>query len=159
MKKSEITIYEDNNSIHLEVLLQNETVWLTQAQMVTLFERDQSVISKHIRNIFKEKELDEKSNMQILHIANSDKPVNAYSLDVIISVGYRVKSKKGTQFRIWATQLLKSYLVNGYVINEKILNEKITELTNHLQTLSLLIMNDITVVKYAVMNIMKSNKS
>ena len=76
-----------------------------------LFQRDQSVISRHIRNVFNEKELDEKSNMQKMHIANSDKPVSFYNLDVIISVGYRVKSIQGTQFRQWATQRLKNYLV------------------------------------------------
>jgi hypothetical protein len=85
--------------------------------MAELFERDQSVISRHIRNVFKEDELDEKSNMQKLHIANSDKSVAFYNLDVIISVGYRVKSIRGTQFRQWATQRLKDYLVKGYAIN------------------------------------------
>jgi hypothetical protein len=92
--KNEIILYQPDSSVQLDVMLENETVWLTQAQMVILFDRDQSVISKHIKNIFKEKELDEKSNMQILHITNIDRPVAFYSLDVIISVGYRVKSHR-----------------------------------------------------------------
>ncbi|WP_321538543.1 virulence protein RhuM/Fic/DOC family protein [Flavobacterium piscinae] len=96
--------------------------------MVALFQRDQSVISRHIKNIFKEGELEEKSNMQKMHIANSDKPVAFYNLDVIISVGYRVKSKQGTQFRQWATKRLKELLVQGYSLNEKRLAQKEQEI-------------------------------
>ncbi len=120
----QIEIYKSvDNSVELQVNLDKDTVWLTQEQLVLLFQRDQSVISRHIRNVFNENELDEKSNMQKMHIANSDKPVSYYNLDVIISVGYRVKSKQGTQFRQWATQRLKDYLVNGYALNEKRLKE------------------------------------
>ena len=101
MNKNEIVIFEtEDRSIVLPVAVDNETVWLNQSQMIELFGRDQSVISRHIRNVFKEGEVDEKSNMHFLHIANSDKPVAYYSLDVIISVGYRVKSQRGVQFRI-----------------------------------------------------------
>ena len=85
---------------HIDVRMQRETVWLTQAQMAELFNRERSVIGRHIRNVFAEGEHDEKSNVQFLHIANSDKPVAIYSLDVFISVGYRVKSVRGMQFRI-----------------------------------------------------------
>ena len=121
---SEIEIYKSSeNNIELQVNFENDTVWLAQEQLVLLFKRDQSVISRHIKNVFKEGELEEKSNMQKMHIANSDKPVTFYNLDVIISVGYRVKSKQGTQFRQWATQRLKDYLVQGYAINEKRLKE------------------------------------
>lgn len=94
--------------------LENDTVWLTQAQMAELFQKDQSVIARHIRNVFKEGELEEMSNMQILpNTFSKYKPTGVYSLDVIISVGYRVKSKRGTQFRIWANKILKEYLVKG----------------------------------------------
>jgi hypothetical protein len=117
--KAEIILYQPDNSIQLEVRLENETVWLTQAQMVTLFERERTVITKHINNVFNEGELDEKSNVQFLHIANSDKPVKIYNLDVIISVGYRVKSQRGTFFRRWATKILKNYLLHGHVINQR----------------------------------------
>lgn len=91
----------------IDARFEDETVWLSQAQMCELFGRERSVITKHIRNIFEEGELDEKSNVHFLHIANSDKPVKYYNLDVIISAGYPVKSQQGTQFRIWATQRLK----------------------------------------------------
>lgn len=124
MMKHQVEIYKSvDNSVELQVNLDKDTVWLTQEQLVLLFQRDQSVISRHIRNVFNENELDENSNMQKMHIANSDKPVSYYNLDVIISVGYRVKSKQGTQFRQWATQRLKDYLVKGYALNEKRLKE------------------------------------
>ena len=118
--KGEVVIYQPDNSIHLEVLTDQETVWLTQAQLSMLFQRDQSVISRHLNNIFKEGELDEKSNMQILHITNIDRPTSFYNLDVIISVGYRVKSHQGVLFRQWATRVLKEYILKGYVINQRI---------------------------------------
>lgn len=121
MGKGEIIIYQSpDGHTQLDVKLEEDTVWLTQAQMVDLFGRERTVITKHINNIFREGELEEKSNVLFLHIANSDKPVKLYNLDVIISVGYRVKSKRGTQFRIWANKVLKEYLVKGYAINEKI---------------------------------------
>lgn len=116
--KNEIVLFENQN-VKLEVNVKDETVWLTQEQMVNLFGRDQSVISRHIKNIFKEKELDEESNMQKLHIANSDKPITLYNLDVIISVGYRVKSQNGIIFRKWANKILKDYLLKGYAVNQK----------------------------------------
>ena len=90
---------------------------MTQAQMTSLFAVDRTVITRHVNNVFKENELDEKSNVQFLHIANSDKPVKFYSLDVIISVGYRVKSKRGVEFRKWANAVLKQYILKGYAIN------------------------------------------
>lgn len=121
---SKIEIYTNkNNETSIEVQFENDTAWLTQGQIVKLFERDQSVISRHINNVFKEGELGKESNMQKMHIANSDKPVEFYSLDVIISVGYRVKSKQGTKFRQWATSRLKDYLIQGYAINQKRLDQ------------------------------------
>ena len=121
---SKIEIYTNkNNETLIEVQFESDTAWLTQGQIVKLFERDQSVISRHINNVFKEGELDKESNMQKMHIANSDKPVEFYSLDVIISVGYKVKSKQGTQFRQWATSRLKDYLIQGYAVNQKRLDQ------------------------------------
>lgn len=125
----------------LEVALEQETVWLSQAQMATLFERDQSVVSRHIRNVFREGELDEESNMQKMHIANSDKPVVFYPLDVIISVGYRVKSQRGVQFRQWATQVLKQHLVEGYTLNQKRLKERGVEFEQAVNLLSRTLVN------------------
>ncbi|MEO8146388.1 MAG: virulence protein RhuM/Fic/DOC family protein [Bacteroidia bacterium] len=121
---NEIEIYQSpDKHIQVEVKFEHETVWLTQSQITKLFQKDRTVITKHINNVFKEGELDEKSNVQKMHIANSDKPVAFYNLDVIISVGYRVKSKQGTQFRQWATQRLKDYLVKGYAVNQKRLEQ------------------------------------
>ena len=114
----EITVFQaPDGAVRVEVRLERDTVWLTQQQMAELFGRERSVISKHVRNVFREGELDEKSNVQNLHIAGSDKPVGYYSLDVIISVGYRVKSARGTQFRIWATGVLRDHMVKGYTVN------------------------------------------
>jgi prophage maintenance system killer protein len=107
----------------LDVRLERDTVWLTQAQMAELFGRERSVLTKHVNNVFKEGELDKESNVQILHIAGSDKPVSLYNLDVIISVGYRVKSQRGTQFRVWATNVLRQHLVQGYTVHERRLKE------------------------------------
>ena len=115
--KNEIFIFEMQN-VRLEVNVKDEMVWLTQAQISKLFDRDIGVISRHIKNVFEE-ELDEKSNLQKMQIANSDKPINLYSLDVIISVGYRVKSKNGVAFRKWANNVLKDYLLKGYAVNKK----------------------------------------
>ena len=120
--RGEIILYQPDEAVRLEVRLEDETVWLTQAQMAELFQRNQSVIARHISNIFKDEELDKKCNMQFLHIANSDKPVMFYSLDVIISVGYRVKSIRGTQFRQWANKVLKEYLLKGYSVNQHLSN-------------------------------------
>ena len=119
-QNGEIILYQPDNSIRLEVRMEEDTVWLTQAQMAVLFQRSISVISRHIQNIFKEEELVEKSNLHFLQIANSDKPVAFYSLDVIISVGYRVKSIQGTRFRQWANSVLKEYLLRGHAINQRI---------------------------------------
>jgi hypothetical protein len=121
---SEILIYQtEDGKTKIQTRLEHETVWLTQEQIVVLFQRDQSVISRHINNVFKEGELVKEGNMQKMHIANSDKPVLFYNLDVIISVGYRVKSHRGVQFRKWATALIKEYLVKGFAMNDELLKE------------------------------------
>ena len=119
-EKKEIVLFEtEDKKITLNVAVEEDTVWLTQSQMVELFQRDVSVISRHIRNVFKDGEVEEKSNLHFLQIANSDKPVALYSLDVIISVGYRVKSNRGVEFRRWANSVLKQYILQGYAINQK----------------------------------------
>jgi len=120
--KSEIIIYQSGDGkIKVDCRLEGETVWLTQAQIASLFGRDVSVISRHIKNIFAEGELDAKSNLQNLQIPNSDKPVAFYSLDVILAVGYRVKSPQGTLFRQWATTVLHEYLQKGFTMNDDFL--------------------------------------
>ncbi len=127
--RGEIVMYEaPDGDVRVEVRLERETVWLTQQQLAELFGRERSVISKHLRNLFRDGELDEGSNVQILHIPGSDKPVRFYNLDVIISVGYRVKSLRGTQFRIWATQTLRDHLVSGYTLNRQRFEQSAREL-------------------------------
>ncbi len=118
--ETEIVVYQPDETVRLDVRLDGDTVWLTQNQMTDLFQRDRTVITRHINNVFSEGELDEKSNVHFLHIPFSDKPVKVYSLNVIISVGYRVKSMRGTQFRIWATNVLREYLLRGYVVNTRL---------------------------------------
>jgi len=121
---SEIIIYQTEDGLtKIQTRLENETVWLTQAQMAELFGKERSVITKHIKNVFTEGELVEKSNVQILHISSSDRPVKYYNLDVIISVGYRVKSIQGTKFRQWATARLREYIVKGFTMNDDLLKE------------------------------------
>ncbi len=123
-KAGEIVIYKPKGGeVELQVKLQKETIWLTQAQIAMLFSAERSVITKHLNNIFKSGELSGKGNVQKMHIPNSDKPVNSYNLDVVISVGYRVNSQRATQFRIWATKVLRSYLIEGYAVNESRLLE------------------------------------
>ena len=120
--KNEMIVYQPDETVRLDVYLDDNTVWLTQAQMVKLFQRDQSVIARHITSVFSEGEVDKKSNMHFLHIPFSDKPVAHYSLDVIISVGYRVKSIVGTRFRQWATRILRDRLLRSVSENARLAN-------------------------------------
>jgi len=113
-----------DGKVTLDVRLEEDTVWLSQAQMAELFGRERSVITRHVRNVFREGELPEQSNVHFLHIAGADRPVGFYNLDVIISVGYRVKSPRGIQFRIWATQVLRQHLIQGYTLHQRRLQER-----------------------------------
>lgn len=134
---SSVEIYlSADGQLELKVALDNDTVWLSQLQLAALYGRDQSVLSRHIRNVFKEGELPEQSNMQKMHIAGSDKPVTYYSLDVIISVGYRVKSQRGVQFRQWATRTLRKHLVEGYTLSQQRLQERGIEFKQAIALLS-----------------------
>lgn len=127
--EKQIEIYQAaDGQTRIEVQLQGNTVWLSQAQMVELFGRDQSVVSRHIRNALAEGEVSEESNMQKMHIANADRPVTFYDLDVVISVGYRIKSGQGVQFRRWATARLREYLVQGYSLNRARFEKNAAEL-------------------------------
>ena len=118
-RNNDIVIYQTEDGItKIEVNFNSDTVWLSQAQIGELFQRERSVITKHINNVFEEHELEEKGNVQILHIANSDRPIKLYNLDVIISVGYRVKSIRGTHFRRWATERLKEYMSRGLTVDD-----------------------------------------
>lgn len=128
----QLVIFEAENG-PVQVRLDGESVWLTQEQMGQLFGRERSVITKHIRNVFADGELDEESNVQNLHIAGSDKPVKFYNLDVIISVGYRVKSLQGTRFRQWATRVLREHLTRGFTLNRQRFERNAAELEAALQ--------------------------
>jgi len=125
IKNNQVKIYKSKvGNINIRVKFDKETIWMTQTQIAELFGTKRPAITKHINNIFNSKELIEKSNVLKWNIANSDKPIKTYSLDLIISVGYRVNSIRATQFRIWATKTLKQYLVKGYVLNQRRLKEQ-----------------------------------
>ena len=133
----DVLVYEaPDGEVRVDVRLDHETVWLTQAQIVELFGRDQSVLSRHLRNVFAEGELPAEGNMQKMHIAPVGKPTALYSLDVIISVGCRVKSRRGVLFRQWATRVLREHLVRGYTFDRHRLAER--GLVEARQTLDLL---------------------
>lgn len=145
MNNSAIEIFKsEDGKTQVQVVLENQTVWLSLNQMVTLFQRDKSVISRHISNIFKEKELEENATVANFATVQTEggrdveREIEYFNLDVIISVGYRIKSKRGTQFRIWANKILKDYLIKGYSINEKKLiqqNELLKELHDSIKIL------------------------
>ena len=140
-EKGDIIFYQANQDSQIEVKLENDSVWLNLNQMVTLFGRDKSVISKHLSNIFKEAELDRLSVVAKNATTGTDGKtyqVEYFNLDVIISVGYRVKSKRGTQFRIWANKVLKDYLTKGYAIDQKRFQEQGRQLEELKQTVKLL---------------------
>lgn len=126
-----IVIYQtDDGQMQIDVRMENETVWLSANQMAKLFDKEESNIRRHIINVFKEGELSKDNNVHFLHVNNVKKPVPFYTLDVIISVGYRVKSQRGTQFRIWANKVLKDYLIKGYAVNNNISKQKYDDLSN-----------------------------
>jgi len=123
-KLGEIVIYQSKDGlIKIDVRMKDKSLWINQLQISELYDKERSGITKHINNIFKEGELDEKSNVRFLHIPNSNKPVAFYSLDVVIAVGYRVKSTRGMQFRQWATAVLHEYMQKGFAINDEKLKE------------------------------------
>ena len=129
MEENQIVIYQtEDGQTQIEVRLENETVWLRTNEMSKLFDREESNIRRHIINVFEEGELPRENNVHFLHVNGVKKPVPFYNLDVIISVGYRVKSQRGVQFRQWANKILKEFLIKGYVVNERIHHRQIVEL-------------------------------
>ena len=136
-KQESIVIYtSEDGQTRVDVRMENETVWLTTSQMAILFEREESNIRRHVINVFKEGELEKENNVHFLHVNGVKKPVPFYNLDVIISVGYRVKSQRGVQFRKWANRILKEYLIKGYVINNDIKVERYNELKDVVRLMS-----------------------
>ena len=131
-----IIIYQsEDGKTQLDVKLEGETVWLSTKQMAELFDKEESNIRRHVNNVFKEAELTRENNVHFLHVNGIKKPVPYYTLDVIISVGYRVHSQRGVRFRQWANSVLKQYLVKGYAINENIRKHQIAELRQLIQVL------------------------
>lgn len=134
MESNQIIIYKTNDGqTAIDVRLENETVWLSANQMAVLFDRDEKTIRKHINNVFSENELSQNNNTHFLRVDGVKQHVAFYTLDVIISVGYRVKSQRGVQFRQWANRVLKDYLLKGYAVNEKIRKSQISELRQLVQ--------------------------
>ena len=134
---NQIIIYQTaDNQTQIDVRMENDTVWLTTQQMAMLFDREESNIRRHVINVFKEGELKKENNVHFLHVNGVKKPVPFYNLEVIISVGYRVKSQRGVQFRQWANRVLKQYLIKGYAINERLRHEQISELRQLVQVVS-----------------------
>ena len=146
---SDIVIYENGN-VELKTTIENETIWLRQNQIAELFDKDRTVITRHINNILKDKEVDEKSNVQKMHFANSDKPVKLYSLDIVLAVGYRTNSGKAIKFRQWATNILKNYLIKGYALNqERLKQQKFNELDKTIKLIKQSLQNEELNIKEA----------
>ncbi|MDR1951169.1 MAG: virulence RhuM family protein [Bacteroidales bacterium] len=160
--ENQIAIYQLENSMPLEVLLQNETIWLSQQQLSELVQSSRTTVVEHIKHIYEESELDEIATCRKFRQVRKEggrsvtRELPHYNLDLIISLGYRIKSRVATHFRQWATQVLKSYLIDGYVVNEKVLKEKNAELINHLQTLSVLVIKDIPITKKMIIEMIAS---
>ena len=127
MEENKIVIYQtEDGQTQIDVRLENDTVWLNVTQMSALFDKEESNVRRHILNAFREGELErDENNVQKIHVNGVKKPVPFYSLDVIISVGYRVKSKRGTQCRIWANSILKEYLIKGYAVKNDLVQQKL----------------------------------
>lgn len=141
--KNNIVIYQSKNgAIELRGDIDKNTIWASQAEIVSLFGVDQSVVSRHIKNIFKDGEVDEKSNMQKMHIANSDKPVIIYSLDVVLAVGYRTNSGVAIQFRKWATEVLRKHITRGYTVNKKLIKGNYSEFKKAIENVKALLPNN-----------------
>jgi hypothetical protein len=139
---NKIIIYQSaDGQTSIDVKLENDTVWLSANQMAILFDRDEKTIRKHLNNVFSENELNKNNNTHFLRVDGVKQSVAFYTLDVIISVGYRVKSQRGTQFRIWANKILKDYLIKGYAVNKQLKEEHYVNLKQLVQVLGRTIQN------------------
>ena len=154
--KNQIVIYQTKNgAIELVGDIKNETVWASQQEIANLFSVDQSVVSRHINNIFKDQEVEILSNMQKMHIAKSDKPVNFYSLDVILSIGYRTNSKIAISFRQWATKTLRSYITEGYVLNKKRISKNYNSFISAVNTIQNILPTETNLDSRQILNLIK----
>ena len=147
---SDVVVYS-SGEIELKVSVENDTVWLKQNEIATIFKKDRTVITRHINKILQDNEVDEKSNVQKMHFANSDKPVKLYSLDIVLAVGYRTNSAEAIKFRQWATSVLKEYITNGYTVNrEKITQQRLLNLESDIEFIKSQIKNDTLELKEQV---------
>ncbi len=154
--KQNIVIYQaKNGSIEIRGDFSNETMWASQIQIAEVFGVDRSVVTKHIKNILNSKEVDQKSNVQILHIANSDKPVNFYSLDVILAVGYRTNSKIAIEFRKWATKTLREYITKGYALNKKQIRKNHADFIKAINSIQALLPENINLDPKSILDLVK----
>lgn len=132
--RGEIIIYRaEDNTVQLDVRMENETVWLSTSQMAALFNKEESNIRRHILNVFRDEEVSRDNNVHFLHVNGVKKPVPYYSLDVVLSIGYRVNSKRAIAFRQWSTKILKDFIIKGYAINEKLRREQLSDLRQLVQ--------------------------
>ena len=155
-KNNKIVIYQTKNgALELRGDVKSDTIWATQAQIALVFNVERSVITKHINNLLKDKEINEKSNVQKMHIANSDKPVAFYSLDVILSIGYRTNSKVAIAFRQWATKTLREHMTKGYTINRKQIGKNYDSFLKTVESIQNLLPDHITLDPKAVLDLIK----
>ena len=153
---SKIVIYQTKKgNVELRGDIKNRTIWASQSEIVRLFNVDQSVISRHIRNIFKDGEISEKSNMQKMHITSSDKPVFLYSLDVILAVGYRANSGRAIEFRKWATKILHRYITEGFAINSRQVVKNYQNFLNNVDDIKKLISKNINIDNENILELVK----
>ena len=151
-----LAIYQaKDGAIEFRLDNKQDTIWATQSELCFLYGKDQSVISRHVKNIFSDKEILEKSNMQKVHIANSDKPVVFYSLDIILAVGYRTNSSQAIQFRKWATKTLKDHITKGYTVNKKVLQKNYDEFLKTVEDIKLLSKNNQQISSDNILNLIK----
>jgi len=155
LKMSEIVLYEDGNVV-LPLSFEEENFWLRQDEIAKLFDKDRTVITRHINKILKDEEIDEKSNVQKMHIANSDKPVKFYSLDIVLAVGYRTNSSKAIKFRQWSTKVLKEHIVQGYTINQDRLQKNYDEFLRVIEDIKVLSQNADNVKAGDVLELIKA---
>jgi hypothetical protein len=155
-KQQDLILYTDKKgNIELRADIKKETIWATQMQIAGIFGIERSVVTKHINNLFKDKELDQKSNVQKMHIPNSDKPVIFYNLDIILSIGYRTNSVKAIKFRQWATKTLKAYLQKGYVLNKKTILKNYNQFIKNVESIQTLLPAHITLDPKQILDLVK----
>jgi len=157
INKNSLAIYQSKSgAIELSKDYKKDTIWATQKDLSFIYEKDQSVISRHIRNIFKDSEVNKKSNMQKMHIPNSDKPVDFYSLDVILAVGYRTNSSRAIEFRKWATKVLKQHITKGFTINKNRIKQNYDDFLKTIEDIKVLSQDSKKIKTSDILELIKS---